>query len=316
MSAPRIVVVGSTMVDQIAYVDRVPRAGETVTGNGFVLGFGGKGANQAVMAARLGASVAMVNCVGDDVFASMTIDNLAAEGVDVTQVGRVSGVASGAAPIWVEPDGANRIVVIPGANARMTPAQAERAIRACGRVDMVIGQLEIPPAVTAAGFAAARKAGARCVLNPAPMGDLPPELLAAADWVVPNEIEFAELARGCGAAGSREAVDPRRPGDLTRVAAALAARLAVTLGADGVALSGGARIAAPRVAAVDTTGAGDAFVGAFAYGLAAGLPPVDAARLGCRCAGVAVTRRGTRASFPDRGEIAAIRRDLGITDPA
>jgi len=157
--APRIAVVGSTMVDLVAYVERAPAAGETVMGDDFRIGFGGKGANQAVMARLLGAKVAMVNAVGDDVFGGMTVGNFVELGIDVTHVRRAPG-ASGVAPIWVEPDGTNRIIVFPGANGAMVPADAVAALEALAPLDVVIGQLEIPQAVTAAAFAASRLLGA------------------------------------------------------------------------------------------------------------------------------------------------------------
>jgi len=294
-STPRIAVVGSTMVDLIAYTSRAPSAGETVMGDDFRIGFGGKGANQAVMARLLGADVAMVNTLGDDVFGEMTLRNFAALGIDTAHVTRVPG-PSGVAPIQVEPDGTNRIVVVPGANGAMLPGDAVAALRALAPLAAVIGQLEIPQAVTAAAFAAARALGAITVLNPAPAADLDPALLAAADWVIPNESEFARLS-----GGSSETTDAT----IVAFAAATGARVVVTLGARGAALLGRdgmvRRIAAAEVRAVDTTGAGDAFTGAFAYGLACGLTDVSAVTLGVRCATDSVLRPGTQSSFP-RGD--------------
>ena len=301
-----IIVVGSTMIDMMAYVDRVPAAGETVVGRRFVQGFGGKGANQAVMASRLGAAVVIVNCLGDDVFGDMTLDNLTNEGIDVSAITRAAGVSSGVAPIWVEPDGTNRIIVVPGANERLRPAQATAAVAAAAALDVVVGQLEVPQQVTAAAFAAARDRRAVTVLNPAPAAALSPGLVDVTDWLVPNEVEFAALADGAGSAGAGL-------GDAS--IAALAKRtgtgLAVTLGADGAAIcpAGTAqvtRVAAPPVQAVDTTGAGDAFVGGFAFGLASGWSPMAAAELGCRCASDSVTRPGTQTSYPSGEELARL----------
>ena len=292
---PRIAVVGSTMVDLIAYVSRAPSAGETVVGDDFRIGFGGKGANQAVMARLLGADVAMVNALGDDVFGTMTMANFETLGIDTSHVARVPG-ASGVAPIWVEADGTNRIIVVPGANGAMRPNDAVIALGALAPLDVVIGQLEIPQAVTAAAFAAARALGAKTVLNPAPAADLDPALLAAADWLIPNETEFARLS-----GSSSEATDA----EITAFAAAAGARVVVTLGSRGAALLGAdgvvRRIPASAVRAVDTTGAGDAFIGAFAYGLAAGLTEEAAVGLGVRCATESVLRPGTQSSFP-RGD--------------
>jgi ribokinase len=289
---PTIVVVGSLNVDQIAYTSRVPAAGETVMGDRYVMGFGGKGANQAVMARRLGAQVEFVGALGEDVFAAMTIDNMAGQGIDTRFIARVPG-SSGVAPIWVEPDGTNRIIVVAGANAKVQPGAAAEAVRSLERVDVVVGQLEIPQAATAAAFAAARARGAPTVLNPAPAAPLEADLLAVTDWLIPNETEFAILA-GAGERSYRE------------YAARTGTRLVVTLGGEGALLVGadgtGERIPATPVTPVDTTGAGDAFVGGFAYGLAAGLPELEAVRLGVALASDSVTRPGTQSSFasPER----------------
>ncbi len=165
-TAPRIVVVGSTMIDLVAYADRLPGDGETVVGTSYETGFGGKGANQAVMAARFGAEVAMVNTVGEDGHGTAYLEHFAAEGVDTTFMRRVPG-SSGVAPIWVDADGTNRIIIVPGANRAVLPDVAAEAVDAFVP-DVVIGQFEIPQGTTAAGFAAARRIGATTVLNPAP----------------------------------------------------------------------------------------------------------------------------------------------------
>jgi ribokinase len=260
------------------------------------MGFGGKGANQAVMAARLGAQVSMVGALGEDVYAGMTFDNLAAQGVDSRHVARVAG-SSGVAPIWVEPDGTNRIIVVAGANDAVEPDGAANAVRSLGGVAVVVGQLEIPQRVTAAAFAAARAVGAITILNPAPAAALDAELIDAADWLMPNETEFAILA------GLRR-FDPSDDAALIAFAGDIRPRLLVTLGSRGVAVVTAAgtveRIPAVPVNAIDTTGAGDAFVGAFAYGLAAGLPELTAVRLGIACASDSVTKTGTQSSFATR----------------
>ena len=290
---PLIAVVGSLNIDLIAYVGRVPEAGETVIGDRFVMGFGGKGANQAVMAARLGARVSMVGALGDDVYAGMTVDNLIGQGVDATHVARVAG-SSGVAPIWVEPDGTNRIIVVPGANDAVDPEAAADAVRSMADVRVVIGQLEIPQAVTATAFRAAREVGAITVLNPAPAAALDPALIDGADWLIPNETEFGILA-------GVDRLDPSDDAALVELAGRIRPRLAVTLGSRGAAVvredGTVARVAAVPVAAIDTTGAGDAFVGAFSFGLAAGLDELAAVRLGIACASDSVTRLGTQSSF-------------------
>jgi ribokinase len=278
-------------IDLITYSARIPGPGETVVGDRFQMGFGGKGANQAVMARLLGARVAMVGCLGDDQYREMTLANFNRLGIDTTHVHRTEG-SSGVAPIWVEPDGTNRIIVIPGANFSLTPEQAATAVSQIPDPEVVIGQFEIPQIVTAAAFTAARDRGAITVLNPAPAAEIAADLLAVTDWLIPNRVEFSSIA-------GFEATEHHR---LSEFAERLGIRLAVTLGEHGAALveAGGHVIEAepPSVSAIDTTGAGDAFVGAFAFGLAAGLNEQRSVRLACLCAADSVTRPGTQASFP------------------
>jgi ribokinase len=295
----RIAVVGSTNIDLIAYTQRVPGPGETIIGDRFAMGFGGKGANQAVMARLLGAEVTMVNCVGDDAYGEMTLDNFASYGIDTSHVHRAPG-ASGVAPIWVEPDGTNRIIVVPGANDLLTSEQAVAALASMPGVDAVVGQFEIPQQVTRAAFAEARRLGATTILNPAPGAAIDPGLLAVTDWLIPNQVELAHIADD-GSADDES---------LTGAAATLGCRLVVTLGEEGAALvaSDGSveRFPAPAVAAVDTTGAGDAFVGSFSYAIAAGWAEDRAVRLGILCAADSVTRAGTQTSFPSGARAAAL----------
>jgi ribokinase len=303
MSEPRIVVVGSTMIDLVAYADRLPDDGETVVGSSYVTGFGGKGANQAVVAARFGARVAMVNTLGDDSHGDAYLERFASEGIDTSFVRRTSG-SSGVAPIWVDARGTNRIIIVPGANLEVRPDVAAEAVTAL-MPQIVIGQFEIPQATTAAGFGAARGIGATTILNPAPGAAVDKELLAVTDWLVPNETEFA-LVTGQSLVGSGDDEGTV----IAETADRLGCLLVVTLGERGaiVARPGEAAVAVdtPRVTAIDTTGAGDAFVGAFAVGLALGLPAVDAARLGCAAAADSVTRLGTQTSYPDHEGAAAI----------
>jgi ribokinase len=296
-AGPWLTVVGSTMIDLIAYAARMPERGETVIGERFAQGFGGKGANQAVMARLMGADVAMVNALGDDGYGDQTLANFARYGIDTTHVLRVPG-SSGVAPIWVEPDGSNRIIVVPGANGGLTPARAAEAVAAQARVDAVVGQFEIDPSVTTAAFRAARDRGVLTILNPAPGAAIPSDLATVSDWVIPNETEFAILAREADLPD-----DPTDPGALSRAAAGLGVRLVVTLGARGAALVGEDGVVrvipAPTVEALDTTGAGDAFVGAFAFGLASGWDEATAVGVACAIAAESVRRAGTQASFPD-----------------
>jgi ribokinase len=300
---PRIVVVGSTMIDLVAFADRLPEPGETLVGTGFLQGFGGKGANQAVAAARFGAAVAMVNAVGDDANGRAIIANLAEQGVIVDDVAILSGT-SGVAPIWVDGTGMNRIIIVPGTNTRVSAADAAAAVRR-HRPSIVVGQFEIPQLTTAAAFAAAREIGATTILNPAPGAAIEPGLLATTDWLVPNETEFV-LIGGRALTGS---VDDQSEA-ITALGDELDTDLVVTLGKRGVAL--GARgepvswIPAPAVRAVDTTGAGDAFVAGFAVGLGLGWSPASAAVLGCAAGSDSVTRPGTQSSYPDRASAAAL----------
>ena len=302
------------MIDMMTYVERVPAAGETVVGIRFAQGFGGKGANQAVMASRLGAHVSLVTCLGEDVYGDMTLDNLVREGIDTAAVTRAADESSGVAPIWVEPDGTNRIIVVPGANEHLTPDQATRAVEAAPAVRVVLGQFEVPQHVTAAAFAAAGRRGAVTILNPAPAAEVTSELLAVTDWLIPNEVEFASLALSYRP-GQVGGVDDEA---IAAVATGSGVRLVVTLGADGVAICEDGvhvtRVPPPVVHAVDTTGAGDAFVGAFAYGLARGLTASAAADLGCRCASLSVTRSGTQVSFASVDEAGGLRTQLRIVD--
>jgi ribokinase len=289
-TAPRIVVVGSTMVDLIAYADPLPGPGETVEGRDFRLGFGGKGANQAVMAARLGADVTFVNRVGDDLFGRRTSQNLSERGIDTRHVSIVEGAATGVAPIWVEADGTNRIIVVAGANEALTADAVRADLAGIDGADCVVCQLEIPLDGVAEALRAGREWGAITILNPAPIRPLAADLLALVDWLVPNEIEFALLAGG-----------PPDDEHLLAQASALGCGLVVTLGARGAAAALDGRVerfGVPSVEVTDTTGAGDAFVGGFAWALARGDDVAEAVLVGNACGALSVTRAGTQASFP------------------
>ena len=306
---PDLVVIASSMVDMICYADVLPSAGQTITGTDFVLGFGGKGANQAVMARRLGSEVHLTACLGDDVFAHMALDHYGREGLDLDGVRTVPDVTSGVAPIWVDSTGENRIVVVPGANAHLSSEQAAEAVERPAQVDVVLSQMEVPQRATVAAFAAARRRGATTILNPAPA--LPPvsELLDLTDWIVLNESEFTTLT------GTPVGPVPESDPALVAGAETLRARAVLTLGAAGAAIIDAgevSRIKAPRMTqVVDTTGAGDAFVGAFAHLIGAGVPPESACRIACDCASLSVTRRGTQASFPTPEEAARLARREG-----
>ena len=297
-----IAVVGSTNIDMVTYAKTLPESGQTLKGDNFSLGFGGKGANQAVMAARFGADVFMINSIGEDVFGDTTLENFKTESVNTKFVSRVSG-PSGVAPIWVDSAGANRIIVVPGANGKMTVSQAESAISGISDLAIVLGQFEIPQEVTAAAFKVASARGAITVLNPAPFEPVLPELLEYCNWIIPNESEFA----GLHPTGKYPVSD----NEIIELADLLNTNLCVTLGEAGVALiengSGKVvRIPATKVKPVDTTGAGDCFVGSFSFGLVSGLTPIQAAQLGTNCASLSVTRLGTQASYPTKVEAAEL----------
>ena len=189
---PRICVVGSANIDQISYVDKIPNDGETVFGDSYQMGFGGKGANQAVMAGLLGAEVYMICCLGSDVYKDMTIDNFKSNGVATDYIQIVEG-SSGVAPIWVDKTGQNRIIVIPGANNLISDSKAIDSLKTIGNIDVLVGQFEIPMEVNEAVFSYAFKNGVTTVLNPAPAGKPSDTLLENTSWFIPNEIEFEEI---------------------------------------------------------------------------------------------------------------------------
>lgn len=297
---PHVAVVGSCNIDLVTYAPRIPGPGETILGDRFAMGYGGKGANQAVMAARLGATVSMIGALGDDPYAEMTLRNFAEEGIDTARIQRVAG-SSGVAPIWVEPDGTNRIIVVAGANGLVDGRTAAAAISGLGSLDVVVAQLEIPQGATLDAFRAGRDRGAATILNPAPAAALADALLSLTDWLIPNQHELEALP------GQPAVDDDEALADAARL---VRGGLVVTLGARGAAVVVAGeviRLPAPTVQAIDTTGAGDAFVGAFAVGLAAGLGPLEAARIGIACASDSVQRPGTQASFPGRRRALELR---------
>jgi ribokinase len=290
-----VTVVGSCMTDLITTVPRMPKLGETLVGTGFHIGFGGKGANQAVMAARLGAATAMVARVGDDHFGRATIDNFRENGVDATHVDVISGVASGVAPIAVQEDGQNTVLIVPGANDRLDVAGVGAATDVITSARVVLCQLEVPEAATREAFALARRAGAITVFNPAPAAAIDDRTLALADYVLPNETEL-ELLTGC----TTDSLDACAEGARRLLREGMQA-VVVTLGERGALIVdhlGTRHTEAASVSAVDTTGAGDAFVGTFATLLARGLDVDEAVEWSCKVASESVQHPGTQTSFP------------------
>jgi ribokinase len=292
-----IVVVGSAMMDLTAYADVLPEPGQTLAGQLFTTGFGGKGANQAVMAAHCGAQVHFIGKLGDDVFGKAIAENFVKVGIN-SQFVETSATPNGVAHIWVDGNGENRIIIIPGANHEIEVTKAVAAINSIQDLAIVVAQCEIKQEVTTAAFKAAKARGATTILNPAPYQQLSAELLELTDWLIPNETEFRELH---GTLPSNdEILKSFRPGKST----------IVTLGREGaVYISPNAelhRVSAPKVTAVDTTGAGDAFVGSFAYALAGGQDPLEAMKFGIKIASLSVTRKGAQSSYPDQTEIATL----------
>lgn len=307
------------MIDIIANLDRIPGPGETLVARSSLMGFGGKGANQAVMASLLGATVAMVNCVGGDTFGQLTLANFDELGIDRRYVKQITGPSTGVASIWIDGTGENRIAITPGANSEMTTRLVDMAFDGLPLPDSVICQLEIPQGVVSRAFARARQVGAITILNPAPAAPIDSRILENTTWLIPNETEFEAIATM--SLGSSYC-----PTDLASSVARLSSlygfNVAVTLGRRGVLLFepayGPDAVAIETAAAVaaDTTGAGDAFVGSFAYGLGRGLSGADAARLACHCAASSVARMGTQISFPRGPQLAGITAQLDLGVPA
>jgi len=292
-----IAVVGSAMMDLTAYAQILPEPGQTLAGQHFTTGFGGKGANQAVMAAHCGAEVHFIGKLGKDVFGGSILDNFMKVGINTDYVER-SKTPTGVAHIWVDGKGENRIIIIPGANHEIEIEKAVDAINSIKNLSIVVAQCEIKQEVTLNAFRAAKARGCTTILNPAPYQEISPELLELCDWIIPNETEFRELSGQLPT--SDEILKSFRPGKNSIVT--LGSQGAVYISADGQLT----KVSAPKVTAVDTTGAGDAFVGAFAYSLASGSDPVSAMTLGIKVASFSVTRKGAQSSYPDQAEIATL----------
>ena len=300
MKPPRIVIVGSSGTDMIIKLDRIPRPGETLLGGEFHITGGGKGANQAVSAARAGGNVAFVARLGQDEFGDHAIAAFVKERVNVDHIYRDRKVSTGVALIFVDKHGENSIGVAPGANGRLSPADLKKARKIFTDAGVMVVQLEIPLETVQTAALLAAKSGARVILNPAPARALPDELLRHVSILTPNETE-AELLTGIKVDSDSAAA---------KAASILRARgvqtVILTLGARGalVATSDSAQIVPGfKVTAVDTTGAGDVFNGALAVALAEGQPLIDAVRFANAAAALSVTRLGAQPSCPSRREI-------------
>jgi ribokinase len=295
---PRIAVVGSANVDLTTFTNQFPKPGETIFGQKFDLGFGGKGANQAVAARLCGAEVFMVARVGSDLFGPATIENFRKQGIDPTHVKQVEGLSSGVAPIFVEPNGQNRILVVKGANDALKPDDVDAAAETLKTADCIVLQFEIPVETVYYTIGFARKHGIRCILNPAPAQPIDLGALKDLDYFVPNESE-AETITG----GAVKSVDDAKKCAENLVAGGIR-RVIITLGANGSLLCGddGSQHVPPfAVKSIDSTGAGDAFIGAFAVFLGEGVPEKEAVRRANLYAALSTTGVGTPKSFYDRG---------------
>lgn len=303
MAQPRITVVGASNFDLISYVPRLPKLGETLHGSRFYMAFGGKGANQAVMAAKLGGDVSLIAKLGRDLFGENMVDNFRAWGMNTRHIFTTGDAATGVAPIVVDAEGRNAIIIVMGANDLLTPEDVESARSTIAASQVVVGQAEIPLETTLAALRLAREAGVTTIFNPAPAKpDMPAEVFALSDIFCPNESE-TELLTGMPVGTVEEA---------TAAARALLARGAgtviLTLGERGcllVTADAAQHVAAPRVQAVDTVGAGDAFVGSLAFFLGMGKPLPVAVERANRIAAVSVQSPGAQPSFPAASDLPA-----------
>ncbi|ATP49633.1 ribokinase [Pseudomonas putida] len=297
----KVVVVGSLNMDLVARAQRLPRAGETLPGEAFFTAPGGKGANQAVAVARLGGSVAMVGNVGDDAYGQQLRKALEREGVDCQAVSVCEGVSSGVALITVDAASQNCIVIIPGGNGLLTPQSVQRFDKLLQAADVIICQLEVPAETVAWALARGHELGKRVILNPAPAtGPLPSTWFGHIDYLTPNESE-AEALTGITVIDQGSAL---RAGE--RLLQLGAGKVIITLGAQGALLvtaQGHQHFPAPVVQPVDTTAAGDTFVGGFAAALVRGLEEGEAIAFGQRAAALSVTRVGAQPSIPYLSEL-------------
>jgi len=297
MAQPKICVVGASNIDLISYVPRMPKIGETLHGEKFTIGFGGKGANQAVMAAKLGGDVAMITKLGRDIFGNDTLKNFEALGINTEGVSFTNDAFSGVAPIAVDPGGANSIIIVTGANDLLSFNDLNAAKHVIVSAQVMVCQLEIPVEISLEALRIAKEAGVTTIFNPAPARvELPPEIYQFSDIFCPNETE-TELLLGTKIQSQDDAVAAAREllkrGPKTVI---------LTLGARGSLLVTSDQmefVPAESVKAVDTTGAGDAFIGSLAYFLGTTVSTVDAMHRANKIAAISVQHPGTQTSFPD-----------------
>ena len=294
----RVAVVGSINMDLVVRSPRFALAGETILGHTFHTIPGGKGANQAVAARRMGAEVAMIGRVGGDEFGSTLRGNLDAEGIDTSRVQVTEGESSGVALITVDDNGENTIIVVPGANGRLTVEDTDGSLGLIAGAGILLMQLEIPLPVVERAARIASEGGARVILNAAPARSLSQGLLSLVDYLVVNESE-ALLVAGASGVSPEEAARTLQAAGVRNVVVTLGSEGSLLVPAEGESVS----VPAFRVRPVDTTAAGDGFAGAFAVALADGVPAAEALRWGNAAGAVAVTREGAQPSLPTRSEV-------------
>lgn len=286
-----ILVIGAANTDLTTYVDRIPEGGETIHGNNFTTGFGGKGANLAVAAKRAGATVALIAGLGADIFGENTKSHLETEGIDTSGI-FYGKQPSGVAHIWVDAKGENRIIIVPGANLELTEEFISNAVLKSVNLSIVIAQCELPQEFAIAAFKSAKKKGAITILNPAPAVKLSAELISLSDWIIPNQIEFNSLSSEIHGGDLIEQIKIFHPDK----------NLLVTLGSDGAILRTNQgeiiKVTAPKTEVIDTTGAGDGFVGAFAAALSAGKELRTALEFAIKFATNSVSKKGAQSSYP------------------
>lgn len=297
----QIVVVGACMIDLISYVPRFPQMGETLHGTEFRMGYGGKGANQAIMAAKLGSKVVMVSKVGDESFGAGTLENFKKNGVSTSFVYKSKEEFSGVAPIFVTPKGENSIVIVSGSNNKLTAMEIEKASNEIKQSSYLICQLEIEVELSLIALRLAKKLGVSTILNPAPArSSLPEEIYKLTDIFCPNESE-AELLTGKKINSMTDIEEMAK-----QFVTAGAKSVIITLGENGCyVLSNGVgkHVSANKVSVVDSTGAGDAFVGALAHFLDLGIDIFESSKRASAVATISVQGKGTQSSFPERDQL-------------
>ncbi|SDN25896.1 ribokinase [Fictibacillus solisalsi] len=296
-----IAVIGSNMVDLISYIDKMPKEGETLEAPDFEIGCGGKGCNQAVAAAKLGSDVMMVTKVGDDLFADNTINNLEKYGIDTEYTVKVPGTSSGVAPIFVDPDSKNRILIIKGANKHLSPEDVDGAAEKLKQCSLIVLQLEVPLPTVYRAIEFGNEQGIPVILNPAPASkEMDFEYVCKSDFFVPNESELEILTDL-----PVETDEQIRTAAMTLVERGVK-NVIVTMGSRGVmwvTKDNVQTVSSHKVDAMDTTGAGDAFIGCFSHYYVKTGDVLESMKKATAFAALSVTKRGTQTSYPELAEV-------------